>query len=308
MRYIDKTLNLEEGNSYSSDFLCESFNEDDKCFYPTISSKQAYENFSNKKYRYGDKSHRGFEPLLVEEQKNYCCYCMGKIESHNVTLEHIIPESFDVNQNPNNEFAYYTGYAPILSLNVELASTFTKKQFFTKEDIKKIEKYPHLISYVNIAASCHGIIDKKDGTSCFCNNPRGNKRIIPLMLMENSPSIVTYNQLGIININLKKEEAESTIKALQLNNDTLQEIRMLWYKISRTSRTVMDVISISSLKDKIILFKEIFNTNDYTTLEDKWKSYVPVPQLNNIDQSETVYWNLFIKYEWFYEYYKQSYP
>lgn len=242
---------------------------------------------------------------------------MGKIASGNVALEHIIPESFNSCQDPEEEFAYYAGYAPVLSDNVELSDKFSEHDFNTKEEIKDISKYPHLISYVNIVASCHGIIDKKDGTSCFCNHPRGNKRIIPLMLMESTPQTVSYNQLGIIHIDLssiaekketeRAEETGKTIDALQLNNDTLQEIRVLWYKISRTPKTIDEIVSITHPKDRIGLLKEIFLTDDYTTLEQKWKKYAPIPQSDNTSQS-AAYWELFVKYEWFYNYYKEKYP
>lgn len=81
---------------------------------------------------------------------------------------------------------------------------------------------------------------------------------------------------------------------------------MLWYKISRTNKTIADITSITQLKDKISLLKEIFNIEDYTRLEEKWKKYAPIPKPINIQEHETVYWNLFIKYDWFYEYYREN--
>lgn len=312
MIYIDKHINLEEGNQYSADYLYDSFDENEECFYPSIASKQAYSNFSHKKYRYGiglGDNREGFEPLLVKEQEGRCCYCMGRIVSGNIALEHIIPRSFKENQNPHVEFQYYANYAPILSENVELATDFSNRKLKCRDDITQIRKFPHIISYTNLVASCHGIIDKKNGTSCFCNHPRGNKRIIPLMLMPDSILNVKYDKLGtMIFTGFAETEIKDTIKALQLNNETLQEIRMLWYKISRTNKTIANITSITQLKDKISLLKEIFNIDDYTQLEEKWKNYAPIPKPENIQEHETVYWNLFIKYDWFYEYYKKNYP
>lgn len=307
MRYIDKNLNLAEGNRYTSDFLQEAFNVEEACFYPDVALEASYSNFSSRKYRYGEgleEGRNGLEPLLVSEQGNYCCYCMGRIESHDVALEHIVPRNFDEEQNPADEFAYYAGYAPMLSEHVELAGEFAKRRFTNKEEIKKQAKYPHLVSYVNLVASCHGIIGKKGKTSCFCNHPRGNKRIIPLMLMNETSAIVKYNEVGMIIVDLPaKGEAKDTVEALQLNHDTLQEIRMLWYKISRTNRTVEEVVLIDNLKDRILLLKEIFNIADYTQLDERWKKYAPSGK-----EKAMAYWNLFIKYDWFYGYYKVHYP
>lgn len=309
MKYIDKSIHLEEGNSYSSDYLCDAFNEEEQCFHPSIATVQTYTNFTCKKYRYaeglGDASRQGFEPLLVEEQEYYCCYCMGRIESRSVTLEHIIPEKFKEGQIPDKEFAHYATYAPILAENVELAKTFAKRKFSSKEEIRDFKKYPHLISYVNLTASCHGIINKENGTSCFCNHPRGNDRIIPLMLMNDLSSIIGYNQLGSIIIKdytrTDIEDLKSTIDSLCLNHSTLKEIRMLWYKISRTKKTVEEVTAITLPKDRISLLKLLFNENNYDRIEEKWYKYAP-------NQPESIYWQLFIKYDWFYSYYRNTIP
>lgn len=123
------------------------------------------------------------------------------------------------------------------------------------------------------------------------------------MLMPMPLSWLSYNYLG--KIVPERPEIEGTIKALCLNNETLEEIRMLWYKISRSDKTVADILAITHILDKISLLKELFHTDNYTTLDD-WKKYAPVPPPGHphTTNHETPYWDLFIKYDWFYHYYK----
>lgn len=311
MKYIDKNIHLELGNSYSSDFLYESFNEESQCFIPAISSKQAYTDFTHKKYRYGEgmtDGRSGFEMLLIEEQDGRCCYCMGRVEPRFVALEHIIPESF-TGLNAQNEYAYYASKAPVLAENTELAETFSQRQFTAKEEMKKLKKYPHLISYVNLTASCHGVIEKRNGTSCFCNHPRGNARIVPIMLLPAPLSLLEYDCLGsVVHKDISECEIKNTINILCLNHDTLQEIRLLWYKVSRSDKAATDILSITQLVDKISFLKEVFQTNDYTTLEEKWKKYAPIlPVTDNMQEQATPYWDLFVRYDWFYGYYQKTY-
>lgn len=306
MQYINKEDKLSIGNSYSLDFLCDSFNEEDQCFIPKISSKEAYNSFSHKKYRYGEglkDGRQGLVRLLLDEQDKHCCYCMARIEKRDVTLEHVIPESFE-GLNANDEYNHYIGYAPILSENVELSEVFAQRTFTLKEEIRSLKKLPHLISYVNITASCHGVIKKNNGPSCFCNHPRGNSRIVPIMLLSEPLSLLEYNNEGsIVSKNPVDKEINSTINVLNLNHATLQEIRKLWYLVSNSNKAESDVLSLTVAKDRINLLKELFLTDDYTTLDEKWKKYAPLSNNINAQSIDAIYWDLFVKYNWFYKYY-----
>lgn len=315
MEYIDKSIHLEEGISYSADYLCESFNVTEGRFVPAIDSKQAYTDFCKKKYRYGDglsAGKKGFEPLLIEEQNYRCCYCMGRIESHKVTLEHIIPESFQ-KLDARKEYEFYVKEAPILEEHVELASDFSLRKFTSVEEVRQVDKFPHLISYVNLTASCRGIIGI-NGKSCFCNNPRGNKRIIPLMLKSDMPELVRYTtEGGILIQGYDKKDVDNTVNALNLNHDTLKEVRELWYRVTLTDNTVHDILEIKGIREKMSLIATLFNETDYTKLDEKWKSYAPVPKFEagktkeELENAPTPYWDLFIRYDWFYDYYKKNY-
>ncbi|WP_455586603.1 HNH endonuclease [Bacteroides sp.] len=315
MEYIDKHNYLEEGNSYSLDYLCDSFDEEEQNFKPSIKSKQAYKDFSNKKYRYGEGlgERKGIEPLLVKEQNNHCCYCMGRIESRKVTIEHIIPESF-TDLNEQDEFEFYTKQASVLAENVELASQFATRKFVSKEEVCKVEKFPHLIAYVNLTASCRGLIGEK-GKSCFCNTPRGNTRIIPLMLKSDTPNSVRYTEQGLfIIVGYDKKEMDNTIAALGLNHETLKQVRELWYRASRTNITVEDIQRITTIQAKMALITTLFNVENYTLVEKQWQTYAPTPKYDKsktkeeIENTPTPYWDLFSKYDWFYDYYKKHYP
>lgn len=316
MEYIDKYNQLEEGNSYSLDYLCDSFDEEKQNFIPGIDSKQAYKDFSKKKYRYGEglgDGRKGLEPLLVNEQNNRCCYCMGRIESHKVTIEHIIPESFK-GLNEQEEFDFYTKQAPVLAENVELANQFATRKFASKEEVRQIDKLPHLIAYVNLAASCRGIIGEK-GKSCFCNNPRGNKRIIPLMLKSDTSNSVWYTEQGLfVTMGYDKKTMDNTIEALGLNHKTLQQVRELWYRVSRTEKSVEDVLRITTIKAKMALITTLFGVTNYTQVDEQWQTYAPVPKYDKdktkeeLEDTPTPYWDLFTKYDWFYAYYKAIYP
>lgn len=315
MEYIDKHNHLEEGNSYSLNYLCDSFDEEEQDFKPSIGTKQTYKDFSKKKYRYGEgleETRKGLEPLLVDEQGNRCCYCMGRIESHKVTIEHIIPESFK-GLNEQEEFNFYTEQAYVLAENVELASLFAKRKFASKEEVCQVDKFPHLIAYVNLTASCRGLINEK-GKSCFCNNPRGNKRIIPLMFKSDTPKSVGYTKQGLfITSGYDEKYINNTIDGLGLNHNTLKQVRELWYRISRTDKTVEDIQRITTIQAKMSLITTLFGLENYTQVHEQWQTYAPIPKYDKdktreeIENTPTPYWDLFTKYDWFYGYYKRNY-
>lgn len=295
MEYIDKNENLFEGNSNTNDYLCESYDETQHCFIPKIN----YDSFNNKKYRYGVDGCSGLISLLMKEQKGRCCYCMARIEPNSIAVEHVIPQSFN-SLNAQDEFNYYISQSPLLNQNVQLTDDFEKIQFESTEQIRdEIVKYPHVIAYVNLVASCKGFI-QPNGHSCFCNNPRGNKRIVPFMLMEETPASIGYNKLGIIISKNNDFNAKETFKILNLNDETLKEIRLLWCKMSKTEKNIDEIIN-SEHKARINLFKQIFSLEDFTQLEERWKKYVPA------QEPSSVYWKLFIKYDWFYTYYRNEY-
>ena len=273
------------------EFLKDCYNEDTQSFYPSVNSDQSYSNFSSKKYR---KGFAGWENLLLQEQHDRCCYCMRRLKSSALNIEHVIPRNLKANDT-HNEFAKYTENSKWLADNVELDSDFAKRNFKSVQDIERVKIFPHRIALANLLASCNGKFEEVS-SGCCCNNARSNDYLLPLMLMPEVKERIVYDGIsGAVAIYPKDE---SWVKMLQtLNDDTYKEIRILWHKIWEFNQE-LDIETVRGylLKDRIIFFKKIFNLNNFENIPNEYHKYTGLPD------GDSTYWNLLMDFDWFFTY------
>lgn len=290
---IEKQKYYERERTINLKFLKDCFNEDEKAFIPKVNDPSSFDNFCRTEYR---KVRDGWLDLLLEEQSYLCCYCMRRLkkESGSVNIEHVIPKSLsgDVGR---KEYQYYISKAPILGENVEMADCFEVGGIRSKVDVEKIQKFPHITALANLTVACNGVRNSKNRKGCCCNNKRGEKRILPLMLMEQPSNMVRYDQNGLL-LNITQDENLKTIIE-ELNSETYQEMRFVWRTLSEIDLNVEDLEKME-LKDRISLFKQAFNVDDFNELEMEVKKFVGL--------NDDFYWNFLNDYNWFYDYYRNN--
>ena len=96
-----------------------------------------------------------------------------------------------------------------------------------------------------------------------------------------------------------------------LNHKTLQEVRSIWYHISRTAYRPEDIQSIYKLPDKmkrsrelIKIFKEAYRGKGKDLEEeppDEVLKYALIPQKG---RTKDFYLSTLLAYDWFYDYYR----
>ena len=136
------------------------------------------------------KREREFRRLLIEQQDRRCCYCMRRLEDNlHTTLEHIMPH-----QSEDAEVVkYYMRY----NRNMR---RFVMYCHIKEQSLRKIyyPPYPHFCAYENLVASCDGTIPDSNHNELpvrvhlCCNNPQGNKKIIPLFFIRKISKIIIY--------------------------------------------------------------------------------------------------------------------
>lgn len=266
-------------NKYSIDYLKEA-RDGEGGFWPKLSDKTSYYD--------GFRKDKTWEDILKQEQGNRCCYCMRRLDDGKISIEHLVPEQF-TGLNEQKEYDYYVSNDSNLERYVILGSEFDSQKYYTDYDIESIVKFPHLIAYHNLYAACKG-----EDFGCCCNNHRGNRRILPLMVMSGLEDNLFYDNDGTFGLVFDDVEMnEKTISVLNINSQTLKEIRMLWRIMAKRS------ITYAQLKD----YDELGRFELYELIET---------QLDNNDSFMKYfysrgdhYWNLFLAYDWFYEYYSK---
>lgn len=274
MRYINKELPVfkEKGESIVYRFLKEAYVGDSH--YKGLD----YDNFRKPEYR------REFESLLREEQYNMCCYCMRNVSNDPISLEHIIPRACD-----EANFEFYRKKSQILRDYVVLKDSFCTVPLKRQTELRH---YPHVVAYANLVVSCNGISEVNSRACCMCNGPRGNEKIIPLMLLPNCLEQVGYIKTGDMYSIRGDEEITNTIKQLNLNYVRLKEIRKIWYLISK-HQCWGKVWKANSNLLRGFVFCQLFEVNDPSELPEKFKKF----------PDNSFYWELLLKYQWFYGYF-----
>lgn len=258
MEYIDKTNEFyrDECKQITDRHLEGSWNEDEERYY-------------NSTYN-SDFRIKIIAPL-IREQNGKCCYCMRSIDQSQATIEHIIPQ----NKCTSDDLKYYQSTYDVLSCR--------NIKYLEDDCLSKLNypPYPHTIAYENLTVSCNGILGQSKCSKC-CNNPRGNKRFIPLMYIENINSIIKYTKSGIIYSD-NNELYGNTIDLLNLNDETLVEVRAFWAIVSNEIESTIEVT-------KPILI-DILEKN--SQLSSKYEKFWDVD----------LYFKLFKEYCWFRDYY-----
>ena len=236
--------------------------------------------YKNLKYSYL-RQNSTFVNYLLTEQRGFCCYCMRKIPSNALTIEHVIPQNIKGNlASQLNFYAKYISptkvvYQPIINQRAPL----------------RYPPYPHCIAYENLTVSCDGSI--YDGGADYilhgcCNNKRGNDKIIPLFFLERIHYILKYEEDGRLTYT---DEYEETIKSLNLDCKSLRTIRKVWALIRNNKITIQQV---ESAKTDLNKRKDIVVQLNLEQSEEK-------------DIKSDLYWKLLIQFKWFYGYFGLKY-
>ncbi len=239
--------------------------------------KPARKKYKNLKYDYLRKDITFTDLLLKTEQRGFCCYCMRKIPSNGLTLEHVMPRK--IKDDLANQLLFYSKY--ISPAKVKYQTAINQKIQLTPPP------YPHEIAYENLTASCDGRLyegGNKYRLHACCNNKRGNEKIIPLFFLPRIHYILIYEEDGRLTY---EEEYDSTIKSLNLDCSSLRLIRKVWACLINNNIKIADVKTAE--KDKN-LRKDIIVQLGLERSEE-----------SNIKND--LYWELLLQFYWFYGYF-----
>ena len=315
MKYIDKYSRHEEAHDFNVRYLKDCYSGDIHSPIPRLDQDQAFEGFKNPKYADGEP---GWRQLLYKEQDGRCCYCMRRLseEKGTVNYEHVIPCSLE-GKRGQEEYAYYAEQAPALRDFVEMADVFAEKfrilsmrEFASVDDLDRQEKMPHTIALANLLAACNGKRNQEHSRGCCCNHSRSDDRILPVMLMKDAVHRVQYDKNGILSI----VGGESSWKKIidELNDKTLQEIRSIWYHISRTTYRPENIRALYEEQDMLTrsrglieLFKQAYGKDNFRDIPQEVQRYAPLTRPDAPEESAPYFYlSTLLAYDWFYDYYR----
>ena len=119
------------------------------------------------------------------------------------------------------------------------------------------------------------------------------------MLMPEVETFTNYDEEGIFNIiHDDTEAAESTLTSLDINCETLVKIRKLWFLFSRHNINPNTHPTNFVSRDRLIRLVLNLNVDDV----------IPTDFMVFLTPSNDYYWNLMLKYDWFFDYYTHNYP
>lgn len=230
-------------------------------------------------------------------QRGYCCYCMRKIAYHSksLTLEHIIPKSFD----SEDKFAEYRhlGYPQL-----------TQDQLIpTSEYMHNISQftppYPHTVAYWNLAVSCNGsFLPESRGGKC-CNNYRGNEFVNPIYLRSDISRIVGYDENGRLKCldDNHLPMVDAFARGAHLNYKDLVEIRHIWMALRDCDIKMLEqTMTEGKRKTLLVLSLRQYHNQDANamkTLDALATKY-----------SKPIEWQNLMDYSWYHGYYRSTMP
>ncbi|NBB28672.1 HNH endonuclease [Cellulophaga sp. BC115SP] len=213
MQYIDKSTHRIEGHQIIDSFLESSW----------IAQNREYSNFD---YDNGLRIRKIILPgnqdisyysslklVILQNQNNYCCYCMKEISDADTTLEHIIPHKTKT----QDKFNQYIGIGfDELDRYVIFRVNFDRFTYRATHP-----QYPHDIAYYNLVASCK--------SNVHCNHERGSKFLKPLFYDRNIQNKVSYDQEG----RAFAEAYENELAILKIStNNNLIVYRRIWNELA----------------------------------------------------------------------------
>lgn len=279
MKYIDKSVHLEEGHVITDHYLnhcCRIVDGNGGYHYQNV-------DYDGSFGRTGAKD--DMVQLALDNQENYCCYCMRDLNMQNqeVTLEHIIPQSCD-----RAKFNYYVG----LHVTPLTADSVVRTVDFTGVSNMTVPPRPHTVTFENLVVSCDGTFPDRKGSSQCCNHKRGQEDIYPLFYVVSVGDEISYMEDGSMQPNSQcshLEEYRDTIGKVRLNCNNLRDIRRLWHLFNGEDQRVL----VSCLNDKDLRNKMLI-----TVLFKKQNLMV---QDSNILTKfmKDEYWKTFLLYHWF---------
>lgn len=288
MIYIDKQQNIADGEGYTRDYLEDSYDVSSHSFIPSLQSEESFNRFRNQQYNsHSPHADADFKSLLLREQEGRCCYCMRRISANmdDSNIEHLVPK-----KSLAADYAYYARYSESLNYHVCHSETFESRRYVDKHAVAGVQKLPHIVAYENLVASCMD--------AHHCNSARGNEKMPPLPIVRDIESKYFYSPSGVIVSNDADSEYERAIGRLGLNYETLKNIRLLWRKTVSSGYNHAQILSITDVSDKHAFLCALFGLRSVSELKPKWQNFAPAGQ-----NGSTYYWDLFVRYDWFYEYY-----
>lgn len=289
MIYIDKQQNVADGEGYTRDYIEDSYDLGSHAFIPSLQSEEAFNRFRNQQYNsHSPHADADFKSLLLREQEERCCYCMRRISADvkDSNIEHLVPK-----KSASADYSYYAGYSDLLNYHVCHSESFEERRYADKQAAARSRKLPHMVAYGNLAASCMD--------SHHCNSARGNAKIPPLPVVQGIESKYIYSPSGMMVTEDRDSEYGRAIDVLNLNYDTLMLIRLLWRKAVLSGYDATQIMAITDILDKRSFLCTVFGKPSFTDLPARWQNFAPVG-----DNGSTYYWDLFVRYDWFYDYYR----
>lgn len=260
MQYINKSENAVKGYQIVDNLKEDAWNDEE----------QKYIDFNYNglgKAQYRDEIIK----LTLQEQGDYCCYCMKMVTPPETSLEPIIPQIVS-----KEDFHKY------LIVNELKENIFHKDELIPQNKLEKLEKYPHDIAYHNLVASCR--------SKFHCNSKRGNHYIEPIMYYEKIGSMVVYEKNG----SMSSENLDPFLEdILGLNQDYLKSIRKLWQLLAKKFESIPNPMDLTRLLEDMI-DEAIATDDDVVMFIERFTGN------NNLSKE-------FRKYEWFFSYYKNQY-
>ncbi len=287
--FIDKQANIADGEGYTRDYLEDSFDEGSHTFIPNLQGEEAFNSFRNQRYDpVSTHSDADFKSLLLREQQGRCCYCMRHIgtDAKDSNIEHVIPKT-----SPVADFSYYSKYSELLNHRVCHSEVFERRSYPDKKALRRQIKLPHMVAYENLVASCTD--------PHHCNAKRGSKKVPPLPLISGIEDKYFYSPTGLIVTEDADCEYVKAIDILGLNYETLRLIRLLWRKVTVSSFTVTEILGFTDVKDRQSFLCSVFGKSYFSELSPRWQDFAPYAE-----NGSTYYWDMFVRYDWFYDYYK----
>lgn len=288
MIYIEKQQNIADGEGYTRDYIEDSYDVASHSFIPSLKSEEAFNRFRNQQYvSHSPHEDANFKSLLLREQDGRCCYCMRRIgaDVNDSNIEHLIPK-----KSPIGDLTYYARYSDLLNHHVSHSEAFEGKRYANKSVVAQQVKLPHMVAYENLVASCTD--------SHHCNSARGNAKIPPLPVIPDIENKYFYSPSGMIVTDDQDAEYDRAIGVLRLNYESLILVRLLWKKVVSSTYTPAQIVAITDISDKHSFLCAVFGKSFFTDLPSRWQNFAPVGE--NVS---TYYWDLFVKYDWFYDYY-----
>ena len=289
MIYIDKQRSIADGEGYTRDYLEDSFDVKSNSFLPSLQSEEAFNRFRNHQYNsHSPHAEADFKSLLLREQEWRCCYCMRRISADvkDSNIEHLVPKKCTL-----DEYSYYASYSDMLNYHVCHSETFEGRNYASKQAAARSRSLPHMVAYENLVASCM--------ETRHCNSARGNEKIPPLPLIRDIESVYFYSRAGMMVTDNADVEYKKAIDVLGLNHETLWKIRLLWRKAVEAGYEVAQITGLTTTADRQGFLCAIFNSQSITDLAPRWQDFAPL-----VDNGSTYYWDLFVRYDWFFDYYK----